>query len=158
MRYFVSDRERLELACCKLTAANAPQLPLWRADRRIALSHITGPEAALSSSTLKRWPRPVVALVGADMGADDDAPPDQWQCAKQLKYWTRFAFIHAAGGRHEHYRAAVIAAEKCSRVCSDRNHGRASAGLERADWLPANAADPSAGGRFKDNRPVEVDR
>jgi hypothetical protein len=116
--YLVSHQQKLETVCAKLVAAGAPQLPLWRAvaDRRIALIHIIGPEAAWPSATLERLPMPLVVLVGADMGAGNDAPPDKWQCARRLKYWCRAAIIHGAGGKPEHYRIAVAAAEACRRV------------------------------------------
>lgn len=104
----------LERACAHLAAAQAPQLPLFRAvaDRRIGLVTLGHPGNAWPAAELGRINRPAVVLVGDDPpdGHAEALGPMKWKAAERLRRWCRWVMVHAAGGEHDHYSAAVQAA------------------------------------------------
>lgn len=114
---FITDRVILERAADRAASSGGPHLPLLRAaaDGRIDFAFILEPTAAWPRR-IERSKRPAIAVIGADMGEDDDAPPDVWRCLRHARDWCRFLVLHAAGGEHGHYRRAVEAAERYRRV------------------------------------------
>ncbi len=116
----------LEAVCARGAAMQAAILPMLRAaaDGRIALALVLDATAPLPIGRLKRCGRPAVVLIGADMGADEDPPPERWECLPKLRRWARAGVIHGAAGEPEHYRAAVGAAQLHRRLalveCSSR--------------------------------------
>lgn len=116
----VSTLADIERACAHLTAAKAPQLPLFRAvaDRRIGLVTLLHPGNAWPAEKLARINRPIVVWVGDDppAGYADAQGPLRWKAAKRLRRWSRWVMVHAAGGEHGHYSAAAQAAELVGNV------------------------------------------
>ena len=82
------------------------------------------------------WPKqmretshPTVLLIGDDPGGPNGAGgPDAWRCACKIGGWAQAVFVHGAGGEDEHYRAAVAAALKVSRVAFIETTSRHAAG------------------------------
>src|SRR5579872_819925 len=116
---FFTKSDALQRVVDFAAAAQLPQLPAitWSAAGHGALLML--PSAAA------RWPkkqiallgekRPILVVVGADIGEDTDPDPDQWICVPELRQWTRAAMIHAAGGEASHYRTACSVAERVGR-------------------------------------------
>jgi len=111
---------QLLAACARLSAAQAPQLPLFAAaaEGRIAIVHFSHAGNRWKPNQIERIRRPVVALVGNDPepSTSTSLHPEGWEIATRLRYWCRAAIIHGTGGLHDHYRLAVDAAEAHGRV------------------------------------------
>lgn len=120
---YITRPADIERAADFIARANAPQLPLFRAvaDRRIALVAVGRPDNAWPAAIIARATRrgrPAVVLVGDDpaAGFPDALGPLRWKAAARLGRWCNWVMIHAAGGEHGHYSAAVQAAELVGRV------------------------------------------
>ena len=99
-------------------AAQLPHLPAfaWSAAGRGALVMIPSAPARWPKKEIAQFGnRPILIVVGADVGEDRDPDPDQWRCAPELRRWTRAAMIHASGGEADHYRMACSVAERVGR-------------------------------------------
>ncbi|MBN8903041.1 MAG: hypothetical protein J0H99_01695 [Rhodospirillales bacterium] len=88
---------------------------------------INSPAIAWPSATVAAYgSKPLVALVGADLGfGSEDVGPDEWTCARRLRYWKPNAvIIHGAAGEIAHYRLGVALALTVGRLafieCSSR--------------------------------------
>jgi hypothetical protein len=69
---------------------------------------------------------PRVVLIADDLG--DSRDPDEWRCAISATAWARASIIHGTGGKVEHYREAVRAAELTNRcLMIETNSARAPA-------------------------------
>jgi hypothetical protein len=116
----VTSRADLRAACDRLAAMQAPHLPLFAAVAagRIGVVQFFDPAGDWSAAKIERLNRPAVVLVGDDPDVGDGAArgPEGWPMARRLRYWTRAAVVHGAGGEPEHYRDAVEAAERHGRV------------------------------------------
>lgn len=114
-----SRRADIERACAWLVAAQAPQLPLYRAvaDRRIGLLTLHDARNRWPAADLARNNRPLVVLIGDDPGPGlPSLGPLKWKAAERLRRWCRAVVVHAAGGEPQHYAAAVRTAERAGRV------------------------------------------
>ena len=91
-------------------------------------------------------------MIGADVdGEKPDAPPDEWRCAKRIRWWCKAAVIHGAAGEAAHYRNAAIVTEMAKRfvfVEARSEHAAAWAAIIRCPTslviLPRKGAHPIA--------------
>jgi hypothetical protein len=111
--FFLTTTADLQTACAKAMAAQAPQLPLLQAAAAgdIGLMMISGPATPWPAALIERvGNRPLCILIGGDPGhGESDPAPQEWACARRLRYWAGAALVHGAKGEHEHYRAALLA-------------------------------------------------
>jgi hypothetical protein len=90
---------------------------------------------------------PRVVLISDDLG--DSRDPDEWRCAISATAWARASIIHGTGGKVEHYREAVRAAEvmgRCLMIETDSAHAPAWAGAIHTREIPALLFIPPPGG------------
>lgn len=116
--FYFTRRSQLEVACARLAAMQAPQLPLYRAaaDGRIGIISICAAGADWPWAMVDRAKLPTVVVIGADAGSGDDPGPDAWKAAEGLRHWCAAAIVHGAGGEPDHYRIAAEAAETYRRL------------------------------------------
>lgn len=111
----ITTRHDLERVCDMAGRMGLPQLPLFRAaaDGTLTLIRIEGTDAAWPARLIEQnGDRPICVTIGADPGYGfPDPRPDEWTCAKRLKYWCQggWAIVHGAAGELDHYREAVTA-------------------------------------------------
>lgn len=112
----MSARQMEWLERMALAAAHAAphRVPLFRAaaDGLVALVMPRRDDAL--SKPEPNDARPTIVLIGDD----DDTPtgPTGWRCAGRVRAWGRFGLVHAAGGKPEHYRDAVLVAGMHARL------------------------------------------
>lgn len=112
----ITKRADLERMCDALGRMGLVQLPLFRAaaDGLLALVRIEDRTTPWPTKLIERnQHRPICVTIGADPGfGHPDPAPDEWACARRLKYWCQNggAIVHGAGGELDHYRYAAAAA------------------------------------------------
>jgi hypothetical protein len=90
---------------------------------------------------------PRVVLIADDAGNSRD--PDEWRCAISAIAWARAALVHGTGGKVEHYREAVAAAEvkgRCLLVETDSAHVASWMAAIQPRKIPALMFIPHPGG------------
>jgi hypothetical protein len=71
------------------------------------------PQQRLPVKELDRLGKPVIVMIC------DDGPiwtgPQGWECATRALRWAGGAMLHGSGGEVDHYRFALVGAERCRR-------------------------------------------
>lgn len=103
------------LARMAAASTGMPQEPIYRAAAadEVAVTWLARPELP-NLAKLRQAGLPAVVVLG-----DDDyrtSGPSGWPAADKALSWAKAAVIHAAGGRPEHYAAAVADAQRFGRL------------------------------------------
>jgi hypothetical protein len=91
--------------------------------------------------------KPRVVLIADDAG--DSRDPDEWRCAISAIAWARVAIVHGTGGKVQHYRKAVRAAEltnRCLMVETDSSGAPAWVATIHDREIPGLVCIPPLGG------------
>jgi hypothetical protein len=126
----------------------APTCVLFRAvqARRIGLTIVFSRRFAWTPRLLPS-DGPRVLLLADDLG--DSRDPDEWRCAISAIAWARAAIVHGTGGKVEHYRETVRAAEtlgRCLMVETDSARAPAWAAAIHPREIPGLVFIPPPGG------------
>ena len=150
----VTSQPALREIADRMTAAGAPQVPLYAAAAagQIALIVIEAPDAAWPAETIARVRRPTVVVLSGDPGwGQPTYGPGRWRCARKLRNWAAGAIVHGAAGERDHYLEAVALGtilgclafvETTSSLA--RTWGAFLAPIPCMGYLPAEGAHPVA--------------